>query len=89
MGGLERWLGRLAILGRAVWGRGALPGGYDTTQFVTYYSGKVLANLGSPEGGRMRCRFLLFSPAAGIAGGGQGECQLQKGRTINATFDPS
>ena len=70
-------------------GGGAFQGGYDTTQFVTYYSGKVLANLSSPEGGRMRCRFLLFSPSAGMAGGGQGECQLSGGRTINATFDPS
>lgn len=68
---------------------GAFQGGYDTTQFVTYYSGKVLANLSSPAGGRMRCRFLLFSPAAGMTGGGQGECQLLGGRTIDATFDPS
>ena len=37
----------------------------------------------------MRCRFLLFSPSAGMMGGGQGECQLSDGRTINATFDPS
>lgn len=29
----------------------AVLGGYDTTQFITYYSGKVLANLSSPEGG--------------------------------------
>ena len=69
--------------------RGAFEGGYDTTQFTTYYSGKVLANLSSSAGGRMRCRFLLFSPSTGMAGGGQGECQLSGGRTIDATFDPS
>lgn len=68
---------------------GAFQGGYDATQFVTYYSDKVLANLSSSAGGRMRCRFLLFSPSTGMAGGGQGECQLLGGRTINATFDPS
>lgn len=68
---------------------GASPGGYDTTQFVTYYSGKVVANLAGPNGRRMRCRFLLYSPSAGMAGGGEGECQLSDGRTINATFDPT
>lgn len=68
---------------------GAWSGSYDATQFVTYYSGKVLANLTSPGGGRMRCRFLLFSPVSGMAGGGQGECQLRDGRTVNATFSPS
>ncbi len=67
----------------------AVLGGYDATQFATYYSGKVLANLSSPEGGRMRCRFLLSSPSTGMADGGQGECQLSGGRTINATFGPS
>ena len=68
---------------------GAYQGGYDTTQFITHYSGKVLANLSSPQGERMRCRFLLGSPSAGMSGGGQGECQLSDGRTISATFDPS
>jgi len=66
---------------------GAFQGGYDTSQFITLYSGKVLANLNNPDGGHMRCRFLLYSPSEGMSGGGQGECQLQKGRTINATFD--
>lgn len=64
-------------------------GDYDPTQFVTYYSGKVLANLSAPDGKRMRCRFLLFSPSDGMAGGGQGECQLSNGKTINATFSPA
>ncbi|MHB1620589.1 MAG: hypothetical protein ACYCTY_11520 [Sulfuricella sp.] len=68
---------------------GAFQGSYDTTQFITHYSGKVLANLVGPNKRRMRCRFLLYSPSAGMAGGGQGECQLLGGRTINATFDPS
>lgn len=70
------------------WG-GGYRGGYNASQFVTYYSDKVLANLSSPEGGRMRCRFLLFSPLTGMTGGGQGECQLLDGRMVDATFDPS
>lgn len=69
------------------WG-GAYPSGFDSTQFVTHYSGKVLANLSDPGGQRMRCRFVLMSPSSGMAGGGQGECQLSNGSTINAVFDP-
>lgn len=44
--------------------------------FVTTYSGKALAHLASPDGTRMRCIFLLRDPAAGMAGGGEGDCQL-------------
>lgn len=62
------------------------PGGYDATQFITYYSGKVVANLESDGGRRMRCRFHLADPRSGMAGGGQGECQLSGGGVINATF---
>lgn len=68
---------------------GVFQGGYDTTQFITHYSGKVLANLSSPSGEWMRCRFLLFSPATGMSGGGQGECQLRDGSNIDATFSPT
>jgi hypothetical protein len=44
--------------------------------FVTTYSGKALAHLTSTDGTRMRCVFLLRDPAAGMAGGGEGDCQL-------------
>jgi hypothetical protein len=70
------------------WG-GPFAGGYDISQFVTYYSDKVLANLLDSKGQRMRCRFLLYSPSAGMTGGGQGECQLSSGHKITATFSPS
>lgn len=59
---------------------------YGATQFITYYSGKVVANLETSGGRRMRCRFRLVDPRSGMDGGGRGECQLSDGRVINATF---
>jgi hypothetical protein len=55
-------------------------------QFVTHYSGRVLANLASADGQHMRCKFQLVHPEDGMAGGGTGQCQLPKGKTIDATF---
>jgi len=54
--------------------------------FVTHYSGKVLANLSSPDGEHMRCKFQLVHPSNGMAGGGAGQCQLSGGNTIETTF---
>lgn len=65
------------------------PAPYDVTQFITYYSGKVVANLATHDGQRMRCRFHLADPVGGMSGGGLGECQLSDGRVINAVFDRS
>jgi hypothetical protein len=56
-------------------------------QFTTRYSGKVVANLSSPDA-RMRCLFHLADPRAGMGGGGQGECQ-DGSETISAVFDRS
>ena len=69
----------------AEWPYWAQPG----PQFITYYSGRVVANLEEPNGAHMRCRFQLARPAAGMAGGGQGQCQLPNGTTIDATFPPA
>jgi hypothetical protein len=55
-------------------------------QFVTHYSGRVLANLSTPDGQYMRCKFQLVHPADGMAGGGRGQCQMPDGKTIDATF---
>jgi hypothetical protein len=55
-------------------------------EFVTHYSGRVLANLTAADGKHMRCTFQLVHPSDGMAGGGRGECQLPKGKTIDATF---
>jgi hypothetical protein len=55
-------------------------------EFVTHYSGKVVANLSSPDGKHMRCKFQLVQPSDGISGGGSGQCQLPGGKTIDTTF---
>jgi hypothetical protein len=57
------------------------------SEFIKSYSGRVLANLHSDDGEHMRCRFTLISPQRGMAGGGEGRCQLsESGREINAEF---
>jgi len=68
------------------WGWG--PWGYWDAgpQFITHYSGRVVANLSDPGGDHMRCDFRLVQPAKGMSGGGQGKCQLGDGHTIDATF---
>jgi hypothetical protein len=56
-------------------------------QFVKTYSGRVLANLHDDTGEHMRCRFTLISPSRGMAGGGEGRCQLSENdQEINAEF---
>jgi hypothetical protein len=65
------------------WG-GTMPN--HATQFVTRYSGKVVATLESPNKNYMRCRFHLVEPVRGMLGGGEGECQLSGGRTVKANF---
>jgi hypothetical protein len=57
--------------------------------FVTVYSGRVIANLEGPDGQRMRCRFQLNAPEAGMGGGGQGQCRLSDGSTLDAVFPRS
>lgn len=59
---------------------------YPTTQFITHYSGQVVATLEAPDGQHMRCRFHLMAPARGMSGGGEGECQLGDGALVRATF---
>lgn len=61
-------------------------GADPTLQFVTRYTGKVVANLRSPSGQAMRCRLHLREPTRGMAGGGDGECQIAGGRTVQARF---
>ncbi len=67
------------------WG-GPLASPYPTTQFITHYSGKVVATLESEGKQRMRCRFHLADPVRGMSGGGEGECQLSEGRLVRAVF---
>lgn len=68
---------------------GLLLAPWPMTEFVTHYSGQVLATLLSPGQPPMRCRFQLVDPARGMAGGGEGECQLGDGRQLDALLNPS
>jgi hypothetical protein len=68
------------------WGGWAYWDRMPSDAFVTHYSGKVVANLDGPNAEHMRCRFTLITPTAGLAGGGEGRCQLPSGKNINATF---
>ncbi len=61
-------------------------GPYEFDRFITHYSGKVVANLSAPDGSQMRCRLHLIKPASGMAGGGEGECQIAGDGTIQARF---
>lgn len=54
--------------------------------FTTVYSGRVMANMQSGDGQRMRCRFYLNDPVQGMEGGGQGQCQLADGHSVDAVF---
>lgn len=67
------------------WG-GAMSMPYHATQFITRYSGKVVATLESADKQYLRCRFHLVDPVRGMAGGGEGECQLSDGRSVKANF---
>jgi hypothetical protein len=63
-------------------------GPFDAPAFSTEYTDRVMANLRSADGQRMRCRFHLEKPLDGMTGGGQGDCQLDNGRSVNAAFPP-
>jgi hypothetical protein len=68
------------------WPMAGMPGMFDATQYSTVYSGRVIANLKSPGGALMRCRFRMAHPDAGMSGGGTGECQMAGGATVQASF---
>ncbi|HYR37500.1 MAG TPA: hypothetical protein VEQ87_24640 [Burkholderiales bacterium] len=74
------------------WGGWGGFGGFGTfpdTTFTTHYSGRAMANLQTADGQHMRCHFHLNHPDAGMGGGGQGQCQLKSGRSVDAVFPPS
>jgi hypothetical protein len=71
------------------WGGWAYWGPEPEEAFIEHYTGHVVANLSGPNGQRMRCQFQLLRSADGMKGGGQGQCQLPSGQTINAEFPPS
>ena len=65
----------------SMWGAGR-----DTEAFMRAYENKAVATLMGERGTRMLCRFNLDAGAAGMGGGGGGECQTSKGAKITATF---
>jgi hypothetical protein len=69
--------------GRGGWGYW---GPDPSPEFITHYSGHVVANLAASNGTHMRCRFQLVHPTDGMEGGGSGQCQLPNGTTIDANF---
>jgi hypothetical protein len=71
---------------RPGWGFGAFDDWDAGPTFVTHYSGRVVANLGTAGGAHLRCKFELAQPSAGMTGGGRGQCQMPDGKTIDATF---
>ena len=64
-------------------------GPFPETTSTTHYSGRVMANLQAADGQHMRCHFQLNHPDAGMGGGGQGQCQLKSGRSVDAVFPAS
>ncbi|MGO8829387.1 MAG: hypothetical protein ACLQT5_09085 [Steroidobacteraceae bacterium] len=62
------------------WGVGSSP------DFVAHYTDRVIADLASPSGSRMRCQFQLVYPDNGMYGGGGGECLLSGGEAIDVKF---
>jgi hypothetical protein len=72
------WRGGWGGLGWDDWGA--------DSSFVTHYTGRVVANLGTVSGAHMRCKFQLADPTEGMSGGGTGQCQMPDGKTIDATF---
>ena len=71
-------------------GRGGRGWGYwdvdPSPDFITQYTGRVVANLAEPSGAHMRCQFQLVHPSDGMNGGGLGQCQLPDGTSIDANF---
>ena len=71
------------------WDRGRTDGFSEVSMpdfgFATQYSGRVLAKLRSVDGQRMTCRLHLNVPSEGMAGGGQGRCDLNGG-SVDAVF---
>lgn len=63
---------------------------YDSVEeFVSHYTGTVVARLTGSRGHQMRCHFELDDRYGGMKAGGKGECQLSTGERITAKFDPT
>jgi hypothetical protein len=77
------WAGWGGRGGRGGWGYWGVDPSPD---FITHYTGRVVANLAEPSGTHMRCQFQLVHPSDGMNGGGLGQCQMPDGASIDANF---
>jgi hypothetical protein len=57
-------------------GRWAYWGADPSPDFITHYSGRVVAKLVAPSGAHMRCRFQLIHPSDGMDGGAAFDSRL-------------
>jgi hypothetical protein len=62
--------------------------GHGSMVIGTAGDGHVAPNLAAPGERRLRCQFQLLRSGDGMRGG-QGQCQLPSGQTIDAEFLPS
>ena len=60
--------------------------GWGVTAWVDHYDGRVVSGLNGNRGGSARCHFTLSNTAAGLPGGGTGECQVSDGGLLKASF---
>ena len=72
-----------ASAGMQMW---ALPVDTTVDDFIKLYTGRVVAWLQGDRGHSMRCSFTLANGDQGMKSGGSGECRLDDGRVITATF---
>jgi hypothetical protein len=83
LAGGKRFSGTYLQLSRDAMSWGPFP------DFGVEYSSRVMADLQAMDGQDMRCQFHLNDPVKGMAGGGQGKCELKGGRSVDAAFAPA
>ena len=59
---------------------------FERSRYITFFTGRVLANLMAVDDSHIECRFQLAYPGRGMDGGGQGTCLLSDGQVIDAAF---
>lgn len=67
-------------------GVGWVATGVSWDEFVKLYTGQVVASLEGDRGHHIRCKLQLQAPQVGLAGGGNGVCQISDGGTLEMSF---
>jgi len=81
----DGWGARWYPLWRRLWREDEWKDWEPTPEFIAHFKGRVVANLATPNGKHMRCKFQLAYPPKGLVGGGRGRCQTDH-KTLDATF---